>query len=226
MAHAHSCDLSIEAAAQATFSLPGLFDPIRSGKGKEYSGGGPEYSNPARETVIEAQRIWPKASNLHPDVLVSIGTGCLGRQPTSSESSEPRPQHGVNNADMTWNELFGKLAEDNYNRYIRLCPEFPYFLPEIDQIRVLTGANRHMETVTANFLTNDRKQIITNGSNGSQIGLVVRRLVSTTFYFQRTKAVSEGNGDIIISGVSKWPCYKTTQAVQASLDSRTLTNRQ
>lgn len=200
VSHTHSCALKIEQAARATVSFPGYFDSFQRPDGDRYLGGGLDFSNPAQVTLLEAQYLWPQALKPHPDILVSIGPGYSGDAPASSNSSTKTNGSGdCKNTETIWSNSFGESSRRNPARYIRLCPRFPKSLSDAHDAE--PSQYKYLEQVTAEFLRHDQQRAQTQDNIGSKVELIVRRLISTTFYFHQTLPVSLENEKLVILGM-------------------------
>nr|XP_036576331.1 uncharacterized protein CTRU02_13708 [Colletotrichum truncatum]KAF6783056.1 hypothetical protein CTRU02_13708 [Colletotrichum truncatum] len=171
---------------------------------KEYRGGGTEYLNPGRETLIEAEQIWFNNPNMHPDVLVSVGSGYLGRPPTSSKVSEPGNEENEKTVEAEPSKLFSDLSKEHPCRYIRLPPQFLEGSPEADN----ESLSKRIKLAAKNPRLLISKRVQMKDIIRKKAKLIVHRLVSTTFYFEQTKAVME-EGEIVISGAIRCR-YKNT----------------
>lgn len=197
--HTYSCALKIEEAARATFSFPGYFYSFRTPRGDEYLGGGRDFSNPARVALLEARYLWPHSLELHPDILVSIGSGYSGDVPASESSNTVDELRGCKNSEAFWSKTFGEKSQQNPDRYIRLCPKFAGSFPDIDNVEALES--KSLEQVTTEFLGHGQPRTETHNNIGGKVDLLVRRLISTIFYFLLTSPISHDSGEYVISGM-------------------------
>jgi hypothetical protein len=194
--HTYSLAPKIVDAARATVGLPDHSDSFQAQGGDRYLGGGLDFSNPARVTILEAQYLWPHVLDPHPDILVSIGSGYSGHAPAPSDSPTQTDSSGdCKNTEAIWSNTFGQSSQQNPARYIRLCPEFP----DADNTKTLESG--YLENVTAEFLEHDQRRTETQDSIGSKVELIVRRLMSTTFYFHQTSPLSREDRESVISGM-------------------------
>jgi hypothetical protein len=138
-------------------------------------------------------------SKTHPDILLSIGAGYSDDASVASDSSALKNslEDGMN-TEAIWSKIFGDSSRRHPARYIRLCPKFPEPLPTLDDISKL--GNGYLKQVTDEFLRDDRRTK-SQDSIGSKVDLVIRRLISTTFYFHPTSPPSYENGELFISGM-------------------------
>ena len=74
--------LQIWEAAAATSAAPSLFKPFRTASypQKTYLDGALYHNNPASVANHERKFLWPDVAENPPDILLSLGTGKLGRQ--------------------------------------------------------------------------------------------------------------------------------------------------
>jgi patatin-like phospholipase/acyl hydrolase len=83
--------------ARATSAAPTFFRPLVNGRTKEgYIDGAIFHNNPVRIANYESKLIWPDVEELHPDILLSIGTAHNGENtdgnPGSSVLDQRRAQ--------------------------------------------------------------------------------------------------------------------------------------
>ena len=75
--------------ARATSAAPTYFKPFFNKRTNEgYVDGAVYYNNPVRIAFLESKLLWRDVEDLHPDILLSIGTSHNGHDTT--ESAEPR----------------------------------------------------------------------------------------------------------------------------------------
>lgn len=197
--HTYSCELKIDEAARATFSSPGYFASFRTPRGDEYLGGGRDLSNPTRAALLEAQYLWPHSLELHPDMLVSIGSGYFD-DGLGSDSSNPVDElRDGKNSEAFWSNTFGERSQQNPDRYIRLSPKFASSFPDIENVEALQ--TKSLEQLTTEFLGHSQPGDDTHQSICGKVDLLVRRLTSTIFYFLLTSAISHDSGEWTISGM-------------------------
>ncbi|KAM5343459.1 hypothetical protein ACJ41O_011996 [Fusarium nematophilum] len=178
-------DSMIEEAARATCSIPEFFGSFQARGGPEYVGGAPDFSIPAEVTLLEARHLWPHALNPDPDILLSVGSGYPRKdvarylKPLVAWTSPVR----CVDAQKRWIDAFEQRSQTSPDRYIRLCPALPSAISPPDTVKYLM--NGHLERSTSDFLEEDSRQGNIQGGVGSKIDLIVRRIVSTTFYFDQ-----------------------------------------
>lgn len=170
---------SVGEAAKATASFEPFFGPCDLNL-SSYVGGAQDFACPAEVTLFEAQSLWPHMLSGQPDVLISVGCG-HNALTTSGDSKD------CIGTGAMWSEAFGKRSQKEPDRYIRLCPEFSKEspLPNADDVSVLNG-----------------EEMTLNQEDRGKVDLVVRRLISTIFYFHKTSSESCKEGGWIICGTS------------------------
>jgi hypothetical protein len=100
--HEPALDLTVAEAMLATCATPPLFTPTRISKDFatfEYVGGDISLSNPTREVIAEAYRVFGEETTV--SCLLSIGCGHPGVNPVPDYSSG------------TWNEFLKRVATDS-----------------------------------------------------------------------------------------------------------------
>lgn len=197
--HTYSCSLSIAEAARATVSNPKYFGSHRTPNGTEYLGGSVDFCNPAPLTLLEAKFLWPPSLESHPDIMLSIGSGysCQDLPACDSQSTTPKLS-GCEDAEAVWDKAFRVLSKENPGRYIRVSPQFTPSIPDVDDVEALNSGK--LQEITTEFLNPSESRAGTDQGASHKIDLIIRRLISTTFYFHHTSLTSQKTGDSFISG--------------------------
>jgi len=151
---------------------------------------------PDGAALIEAESIWPDMPSGQPDVLVSIGCG-HGEAPAEASSAKD-----CSNVGAMWSESFGEMSQDEPERYIRLCLEFSTesVMPDasnVDELRNISFLKR----VSA-ALNDGEKQAISQDNLRGNVFRVARRLIATTFYFDKVTSKPCQEGGLLIYGMS------------------------
>ena len=191
--------------ARATSAAPMYFQPFSKSGSHEYWDGGLCHNNPAWLARQEAGQIWPELSNLHPDVLLSVGSGYVA---TSKQKTDVKPaswwSHTVDmfrslggiqtikilkttllqnlDSEHAWNDRFSEYTrnpETKY-RYFRLNPQCKNTqLPELDDLAALR--NGTLASIAQEYLD----------QAGLLIKTIARRLIATSFYFEADEPPEE-----------------------------------
>jgi hypothetical protein len=173
----YSEEFSVAEAATATAAFEPFFGSPPAGVTGVHVGGGPDFACPAKATHLEARLLWPHMSGDRPDVLVSVGCG-------HQAGATPGRSRDCTNAGAMWTEAFGPSSEKEPDRYIRLCPEIRTVF-EADDVSILARESP--------LMAGGLEQTLNAEDLRCKIDQVVRRLISTVFYFNRT--ASEGSKD-------------------------------
>lgn len=192
----------------ATCAAPTYFPPLFRGR-VEYWAGGVSLNNPAAVAASEEQRIWPSRKDTIPDMLLSIGNGRVKETTAHADDSawffipwkrqlyELRKLLYQNiNSEKTWDENFSRISGSHPTRYVRLNPEMPNALQNIDDLEAFN--NGSLETIVSCYLGQESIQ--------RRIADVGRVLVATSFYFQAAQDPQRNEaGHFIIKGEQPKP---------------------
>lgn len=174
---------TIRDVAKVTMALPGYFETVRFGPLDDYCDGSVQIPNPAKVAFDEARAIWPSASDHSVDMLVSIGSGKQGEESWSQWltywGTNTRKRLSEMITDDVWTADFPS-SQTTTGRFVRLNPSTKVALPSDD---VLNCGRRRNDMVRDSVETKT-----------THIDSVARRLLASSFYFQRTeKIVSHNN---------------------------------
>jgi len=189
------CLSDLPYSGRATSAAPRIFKPLCHAPSKQvYIDGAIYHNNPIKVIETERKLIWPNLCSDHPDILLSIGTAYNPRSRRSSTGSLQTPRSGVIahgksllkiaidhiasslDSEKTWEDYIMMLpiASNNRSRYIRVNPALTDDPPRLDDVSSL----RHLKDVVRSQMIDD-----------PQITRVARRLVATSFYFEKTEPV-------------------------------------
>ncbi|KAM7186328.1 hypothetical protein V8F33_011902 [Rhypophila sp. PSN 637] len=173
--HRYAEIYSIGEAAKATASFEPFFGPCTLNPGNDlHVGGAQDFACPAEATLLEAQSLWPQMLTHPPDVLVSIG--CGHEASTTSGNSKD-----CTRTEDIWDKAFGERYRQGPDRYIRLCLKISN-LPSPDDVSILKE---------------DQERTLNQDDLCKKVDLVFRRLISTSFYFDKTSSKLINGGWII-----------------------------
>ncbi|KAF2498872.1 hypothetical protein BU16DRAFT_558910 [Lophium mytilinum] len=192
--------------ARATSAAPMYFRSFAKDGSPTYWDGGLCHNNPAWIARQEVFKIWPELSGPHPDILLSIGSGYV------NESSKPRQPEQVQSkwsrhvqskwsrvsgwflnlgglqtlnvlkatllqnldSEHAWKDRFSEYERElgNERRYFRLSPQCGTELPELDDLAAFESGE--LAKIADEYLADA----------GILIKTIVRRLITTSFYFE------------------------------------------
>lgn len=219
-------------SARATSATPTLYKPLRSARTADsYLNKASFHNNPARVADCESKLIWPELEHHSPDILLSICTDQskstidhllsamhsdsqrtpLRTSQTRTVSSVPSKRsaasrvkvvHGfyktsIDNANLTWTRFLKGVPHTEADRYIEINPKMNNRTTEMDnksQINILLEETR-------TFLSMHEVQ--------TKIGNISRKLIASSFYFDKAGLSRGAEGQIIVKG-SLWH-LKTSQ---------------
>lgn len=178
-------------AARATSAAPRIFKPFtHEPTGQIFQDGAIYYNNPIELAMREKRLIWPETAEAHPDVVLSIGTGCNPR--SSRQVSSPVGATGwrktshtkqlakmaIDNiqstlsSEQTWHKFVqgNPLPEGLEKRYIRLNLPLQKDPPNLADV----SAMAEMKEATRSLCMEERLPIRS----------IANRLIATSFYFE------------------------------------------
>ncbi|KAF1847324.1 uncharacterized protein K460DRAFT_278260 [Cucurbitaria berberidis CBS 394.84] len=200
-----------EGSARATSAAPTYFKPFVNSRTKEaFLDGAIHYNNPVRIANYESMLLWPTAEGRHPDILLSIGTAFNEPRPEDKKNnathkpySEPRAwytifkRHVKNflDAELTWNTFLNDVMSTSSpiaaQRYVRLNPKLAISVPKMDDVK----SSGTLQTQVKNELNTTEMQVL--------VEKVAHRLISSSFYFDKTGTAKEYLGSMAIEGTIK-----------------------
>lgn len=209
--------------ARATSAAPRFFKPfIHEESGNIFSDGALNYNNPIEVAEYERKMLWP--DHLHPDLLLSLGTG---GEPKEEIEFEPDivSQRGlvgylkrlkaivahqnkfVMNSELAWENFRGRknLERMEDHAYIRLSMEIEE-APRIDEVEKL------------GFLIQEANNYAQN--HESVINDTVTKLIASLFYVRLDEAQADRQED------GQHHRCKGLKRMSLDLQSEVLTKRQ
>lgn len=182
--------------ARATSAAPPYFkcftDPHTN---QGYLDGAFYHNSPVRVAFQEHQLIWSDISSLHPDILLSIGTGrtkspslrsvdCQQRDPkTYTEQIWSTVDSSVKhllNCDKRWTQFIEAItqtrgSEGKPRNYIRMNLPLSFAVPPLDAIQCLPA------------LQQEAQQILHKNKKATKE--IAHRLVASTFFFEKERLI-------------------------------------
>ncbi|PSN59126.1 hypothetical protein BS50DRAFT_594903 [Corynespora cassiicola Philippines] len=223
-------DLKIWEAARATFAAPTYFKPFVNSRTKEgYLDGAVLHNNPVQIAHYESKLLWPDSEDLHPDILLSIGTGHHdldtdghldpsrdGRgsqirrvinqiKPKSSYSAlSAFPQH------ENWIQVVTKRVQDQLDTELRWkkfrkdivgnsCNITAARYIRINPETELRTPNMDDKSQVHDLQDEVRSKLRTHGMS-VEIEAITHRLVASSFYFEKSGPLREAGDRITIQG--------------------------
>lgn len=176
---------------RATSAAPTYFKSFQNPRSYHtYIDGALYYNNPARVAHQERKLLWPDMESQPPDIMLSIGSSCTQR---SKHEKEPKSTDTrvfrialkrfdkVMDAQNAWDQFEQEVREPHEpqnGRYIRLNPEMKS-KAKLDDVGGMGELQRRIE----DCLKTPKWQ--------TQILNVARRLVSSSFFFEKDNDFKE-----------------------------------
>ena len=174
---------SISEAARATASYKPFFGACNLNPGNhQHFGGAEKFACPAEVVLSEAKSLWPHMRSNQPDLLLSVG--CHEAAAAASDNTKD-----CASTDAIWSGTFGEKSQQEPGKYIRLNP----VVSMQDRLRGLDYAVLLKRQLPFEL-------DLANVDLCGKVSRVAQRLVTTTFYFERTSRKPREQGDWVISG--------------------------
>ena len=179
----------MDARARATTALGGYFKPFRHEiSGNTFS----NQDNPMDIITVTSQEwrfIWQDLPLEHPDIVLSLGTGCRAddglperkrskatrNKLTKTFRSTQKAQKAISQQEL-WDSYISQLSDFATHRFWRLDPEFDHDLPGIDDVTKLRAFRQQLQKHAAVQL---------------QIPRLAAQLVASLFYFELSEPISK-----------------------------------
>ncbi|KAF2019496.1 hypothetical protein BU24DRAFT_431280 [Aaosphaeria arxii CBS 175.79] len=198
-----------DSETRATSAAPTYFKPFVNPRTKEvFIDGALYYNNPVRIANYESMLIWPETKGSHPDILLSLGTAYnkANRDEKRKENaykpySEPRSWYHLFkrqiknclNAELAWtafrNDVVGTSSPIAAQRYVRINPKLTAPVPKMDAKDNIWILRNHVKN---NLTSNEMKGVIEK---------IAHRLISSSFYFDKTGPLVEHAGSWAYKGI-------------------------
>ncbi|KAH8665171.1 hypothetical protein BGZ60DRAFT_379045 [Tricladium varicosporioides] len=186
-------ELKIWEAARATSAAPPYFKHFTNPHTNQgYLDGAFYHNNPIWVAFREHQLIWSDVGSLHPDILLSVGTGCCTSSPVPSGPTKARDpktyteqiwgivdssiKHMLN-CDRRWEQFCDVMirpgSEGTPRQYIRANPELSFPVPALDDIESVPKLRQEVQ------------KIMKRPKNKEWLRDMAYRLVASTFFFEK-----------------------------------------
>ncbi|KAK1756460.1 acyl transferase/acyl hydrolase/lysophospholipase [Echria macrotheca] len=173
-----SQELKIWEAARATSAAPQYFKEFHHGPSRRsYVDGAILHNNPVRIAELERRILWPEFHQ--PDVMLSIGTGCVEATDSATVTGHRTRKILTNNmelaldCDRIWDEYYDLAGPPNpgppSKRLFRINPVIRGALPALDDVDLMAKLQR------------DVREYLETAK--PKIAEVARQLVASSFYF-------------------------------------------
>ncbi|KAF8242916.1 hypothetical protein K440DRAFT_664454 [Wilcoxina mikolae CBS 423.85] len=199
----HTREMKVWEAARATSAAPRFFKPFyHEESGNIFSDGALTFNNPIEIAEYERKMLWP--DHMHPDILLSIGTGGEPKEEfeLGSDLRDPISQKGlvgylkrlkaivahqnkhVMNSELAWENFRGRknLEKLEDQAYLRLNMELLDRIPRIDQVEDL------------DFLIGEATKYAED--NEVMINNTVTKLIASLFYLRLDEATPDRHDNV------------------------------
>lgn len=194
--------------ARATSAAPPYFKCFTNPHTNQgYLDGAFYHNNPVWVAFREHQLIWSDISSLHPDILLSIGTGRTESSPPRSVDFQQRDPKTYTeqiwstvdssvkhllNCDKRWTQFSEAMiqtrgSEGTPRNYIRMNLQLGFEVPPLDSIQCLP------------LLQQEVRQILHKNRKATEE--IAHRLVASTFFFEKERLIiREGDHQFACEG--------------------------
>ncbi|KAF8540174.1 hypothetical protein BDD12DRAFT_980545 [Trichophaea hybrida] len=199
----HTKEMKVWEAARATSAAPRFFKPFyHEESGNIFSDGALTFNNPIEIAEYERKMLWP--DHMHPDILLSIGTGGEPKEEfeLGSDLRDPISQKGLvgylkrlkaivahqskhaMNSELAWENFRGRknLEKLEDQAYLRLNMELLDRIPKIDQVEDLDFLIKE-----ATKYADDNEVMINN---------TVIKLIASLFYLRLDEATPDRHDNV------------------------------
>jgi hypothetical protein len=224
-----TCYRARATSAAPTFFKPFIHSRTK----EEYIDGALFHNNPIRVAVNESKLLWPETEGYHPDILLSIGTGqhdadtegfsesmqnedkhkprryWPSREKTAKQSKRSgtglkpfaevqslltmfkKRAESVLDPELAWRNLHQEVPHAAVDRYIRINPKTRERTPRMDDKSLI------------HILHNEIRDGLGRRDMPMRIANIARRLVASSFYFDKMGSRQVDDHHITVQGISQ-----------------------